>query len=151
MAADRQKEIQLQWESKPKEIITRAVEKFKLKGPRPDMPFPSDLLENDNGVGVYYNPDEGTEIMTGFNNIIGGLKKKGMNLNEDEENGIRSFIWSDSVSPKFVRRLTQEYGYESIEAAFLIRSSHCEFNLNYLLRRYKGAYYRRRYPRITLV
>ncbi len=151
MAADHQKFLQLQWESKSKETIARATEKFKLKGPGPDMPFPRDLLENESGVGVYYNPDEGTEIMTGFNNIISGLKKKGANLNEDDEKGIRSFIWSDSISPKFVRRLTEKYGYESIEAVFLVRSSHCEPNLDYLLRRYKGIYYRRRYPRISLV
>jgi hypothetical protein len=151
MAADRQKEIHLQWESKPKEMLTKVIEEHKLKGPWPDMPFPRDLLESENGVGVYYNPDDGAEIMTGFNNIISGFKKKGTNLNEDEEKGIRSFIWSDLVSPKFVRRLTQEYGSESIEAAFLIRGSHDESHLNYLLRRYKGAYYRRRYPRITLV
>jgi hypothetical protein len=151
MAADRQKEIRRQWESKSKDVITKAIEKFKLNRPEPDMPIPRDLLESENGIGVYYNSDEGTEIMTGFNNIISGFKKKGTNLNEDEEKGIRSFIWSDLVSPKFVRRLTQEYGSESIEAAFLIRGSHDESHLNYLLRRYKGAYYRRRYPRITLV
>ena len=151
MAADRQKEIRLQWESKPKETITRAIEKFKLKGPEPDIAFPRDLLETENGVAVYYNPDEGTEIMTGFNSIVSGLKKRGKDLSEEEERGIRSFVWSDSVSPKFVRRLTQEYGSESIEAAFLIRGSHDESHIDYLLRRYKGAYYRGRYPRIALV
>jgi len=151
MAADRQKEIHLQWESKPREMIARVIEKHKLKGPRPDMPFPRDLLETENGAGVYYNPDEGTEIMTGFNSIISGLKKRGENLSKEEERGIRSFIWSDLVSPKFVKRLTQEYGSESIEAAFLIRGGHDESHVDYLLRRYKGAYYRKRSPRIALV
>ena len=151
MAADRQKEIQLQWASKSEGTISRAVEKFKLQGPRPDISFPRDILESEKGMGVFYNPDEGIEIMTGFNDIIDGWKKKGVNLNEDEENGIRAFIWSDLVSPQFVRRLTQEYGYESIEAAFLIRGDHDESHIDYLLRQYKGAYYRRRYPRIALV
>jgi hypothetical protein len=151
MATDRQKAIRLQWESKPREMIARVTEKHKLKGPEPDMPFPRDLLESESGVGVYYNPDEGIEIMTGFNSIISGLKKRGKNLNEEEERGIRSFIWSDLVSSKFVRRLTQEYGSESIEAAFLIRGGHDESHVDYLLRRYKGAYYRKRYPRIALV
>ncbi|MFO7773908.1 MAG: DUF3843 family protein [Dehalococcoidia bacterium] len=151
MAADRQKEIRLQWESKPKEIIVRAIEEHKLKGPQPDIPFPRDLLESENGVAVYYNPDEGTEIMTGFSNIVSGFKKKGTGLNKEEEKGIRSFIWSNLVSPKFVRRLAREHGSESIEAAFLIRGSHDESHVDYLLRRFKGAYYRRRYPRIALV
>jgi hypothetical protein len=151
MAADRQKQIHLQWESKPREPIDRVIGKHKLNGPRPDMPFPGDLIESENGVGVYYNADEGTEIMTGFNSIISGLKKRGKNLNEEEERGIRSFIWSDLVSPKFAMRLTKEYGSESIEAAFLIRGGHNESHISYLLRRYKGAYYRKRYPRIALV
>lgn len=151
MAADLQKEGKLQWESKPKEVIAKAMEKFKLQNPWPSMPFPRELLENENGVGVYYNPDEGQEIMTGFNNIISGLKKKGIDLSKDEEKGIQSFIWSDSISPKFVRRLTAEYGSESIESAFLIRGSHDEAHIDYLLRRYKGGYYRNRYPRVALV
>ncbi len=151
MAADCQKEIRLQWESKPKDVINRVTNEHKLKGLWPDMSFPRELLDSETGVGVYYNPDEGTEIMIGFNNIVSGLNKKGINLNEEEEESIRSFIWSDLISPKFVRRLTQEYGSESIEAAFLIRGSHDESHVDYLLRRYKGAYYQRRYPRITLV
>jgi len=151
MAADRQKEIRLQWESKPKEEIAKVIEKLKLKDPSPSLSFPHDLIENDRGVGVYYNPDEGQEVMTGFDNIINGFKKKGIDLNKDEEEGIRSFITSDSISPTFVRRLSQEYGSESIEATFLIRGSHNESHIDYLLRRYKGAYYRNRYPRIVLM
>jgi len=151
MAADRQKELRLQWESKPKDVTTKAIEKFKLKKPEPDIPIPRDLLESENGIGVYYNPGDGTEIMTGFNNIVSGFRKRGKDLNDEEERGIRSFIWSDLVSPKFVRRLTQEYGSESIEAVFLIRGDHDESHVDYLLRRYKGAYYRKRYPRIALV
>lgn len=90
-------------------------------------------------------------MMTGFNNIVSGLKKRGGNLSKDEEDGIRSFICSDLVSPRFVRRLVKEYGSESIESAFLIRGSHEDYHLDYLLRRYKGAYYRKRYPRIALI
>ncbi len=151
MAADYQKEIKLQWESKPKEEIAKVMEKLKLKDPSPSLSFPHDLIENDRGVGVYYNPDEGQEIMTGFNFIVNGFKKKGIDLTRDEEGGIRSFVISEMVSPKFVRRLIQEYGYESVESAFLIRGDHDESHLNYLLRRYKGAYYRKRYPRIALI
>jgi hypothetical protein len=151
MAADRQKEIRQQWESKPKGVIDRGIAEHKLKGPTPDINIPRDLLKSENGVGVYCNPDEGDEIMTGFHNILSGFKKKGLDLNKDEQEGIMSFIRSDMVSPKFVRRLIQEYGSESIESAFLIRGEHNESHIDYLLRRFKGAYYRNRYPGIALI
>ena len=52
---------------------------------------------NDNGVGLYFNPEEGQEIMIDFNDIISGFKKKGVNLNEDEECSIRNFIYSNGI------------------------------------------------------
>jgi len=151
MAADLQKERRLQWESKPAEVVAKVVEEYKVPHPGPSMSFPHELMENKNGVGVYYNPDEGQEMMTGFNDIISGLKKKGGTLGKDEEKGIREFICSDSVSLKFVRRVVQEYGHESIKSVFLIRGGHEDHHLDYLLRRYKGAYYRTRYPRIAFL
>ena len=150
MAADLQKEFRLQWESKSKEAITQAIKKYGLKGSGPDMHFPPHILENENGVGIYFNPEEGSEIMTGFNHIISGFSKKGVGLSQDEEEGIRLIIASESISPNFVKRLVKEYGYESIESAFLIQGDHNEHNLDYLLRRYKGAYYRKRYPDLTI-
>ncbi|MFC1910515.1 DUF3843 family protein [Chloroflexota bacterium] len=151
MMADYQKDIRLQWESQPREVIAEVMEKYKLKDPSPSFSVPHDLIENTKGIGFYFNPDEGQEIMTGFHDIISGFKKKGLDLNEDEEEGLLSFVKSNSISPKFVRRLIQEYGFESIESVFLIRNALCESNIDYLLRRYKGTYYRRRYSRIALV
>jgi len=150
LAAELQKMERLNWESRPKEVIAQLMNKHNLKEPGAAMSFPAELVQSHNGVGVYFNPDEGQEIMTGFNDIVSGFKKKGVDLNDDEKNAVRSFLHSESVSAKFVRRLVQQYGVESIESAFLIRS-HDEYNLDYLLRMYKGAYYRKRYPRLVLV
>ncbi|MCL0066158.1 hypothetical protein M1N79_04710, partial [Dehalococcoidia bacterium] len=151
MAADLQKKGRLQWQSMPKEVIAKAMKEHNLQNPWPSIPLPREVLENENGIGMYYNSEEGQEIMIDFNDIINGLKKKGISLTQAETNGIRSFICSDMVSTRFVRRLVREYGYESIELAFLIRDSHEESHLDYLLRRYKGAYYRNRRPRIAFV
>jgi hypothetical protein len=41
------------------------------------MPYPLELIESEGGVGVYFNAGEGTEIMTGYNEVISGLKKRG--------------------------------------------------------------------------
>ncbi len=44
-----------------------------------------------------------------------------------------------------------DYGDASIAAALLIQRETTPEYLDYLLRRYKGHFYRRRYPSITVV
>ena len=58
---------------------------------------------------------------------------------------------SQSTSPGFVRRVAEEHGSESIAAAFMLAKQQEAFVLEYLLRRYKGRFYRPRYPSLTLV
>jgi hypothetical protein len=45
----------------------------------------------------------------------------------------------------------QDYGDASIAAAFLIPQDYDKYYLEYLLRRYKGHFYRKRYPSLTIV
>ena len=115
MAADWQKELREQWESRPQQQVKEVVEKHGLKKGRPEMQLPNDLLEDKDGLGVFLNPDEGKEIMTHFTTLIAGLKKKGEDLTEEEQDVIRGFFDSDAVSPMFVRRVLEEYGDESVE------------------------------------
>ena len=127
------------------------MERHKLSHPWPTMSIPEQLIESKNGICVYFNQYEGQEIMQEFNVLIGGFKKKGINLKEDEEEVIREFICSDSISPGFVRKLVQRYGDESIASAFYIDRSQHKYYLDYLLRKYKGHFFRKRYPEITFV
>jgi hypothetical protein len=117
----------------------------------PKVSIPEDLLASDNGIGVYFNPDEGAEIVQDFNDILSGLKKRGRDLTHAEEDAIRGWVWSGEVSPGFVRRLADEFGDESIKVAFLLDKRHEGYALEYLLRRYKGRFYRPRYPTLTIV
>ena len=117
--------------------------------PRPTVSLPPQLIESNNGIGVYFNPDEGHEIIGEFNYIVKGFEKKGINLSDDEENSIRSFICSDSVSPRFIKKLIQKYGDESIASVFLIHNSDNKFYLEYLLRRNKGNFFKNRHPSIA--
>lgn len=151
MAADVQKQYRLFYESQPKEIVSQVMEKYHLQNPWARISFPKQIMDSNNGIGVYFNPDEGHEIMIEFNDVVNGLRKKGSNLTENEMYAIRNFIYSNSISPKFVKRLVDEYGYESIPSAFLIPGNHDTYYLDYLLRRYKGHFYRNRYPFIKLV
>ena len=151
MAAAWQKQYRLQYESQPKEAVSKIMKEHNLEHPWPDISLPPEFTESKNGLGVYYNPDEGQEIMLGFNDVVNGLKKKGLDLNEDDGDSIRELIFSDSISPGFVNKLVQKYGDESIASVFFIDKSRHKYYLNYLLRRYKGHFYRNRYPSISFL
>ena len=131
--------------------VAEFLEKNNRSDVAPQTSFPPELLESTDGIGVYFNPDEGQEMMWRFNDVISGFQKQGRDLNQDEFEMIRGLLRSDNSSPQFVRKLVQEYGDESIASAFLIPQDCDKYYLEYLLRRYKGHFYRNRYPSIKLV
>ena len=98
---------------------------YELSDPR--SIFPAELLESEKGVGIYFNPDEGHEIMQEFDDLANGFKKKGINLDEDELDVIRGFISSTVISPLFVKKMVEEYGDDSISVAFLIPNSFSKY------------------------
>jgi hypothetical protein len=151
MAADWQKELRWHWESRPPQEVKAAIERHGLKEGRPEMKIPEDLLEETDGIGVFLNPDEGKEIMTHFTSLVAGLKKNGDGLTGDEEEIIRGFLDSDAASPRFVRRMLDEYGDESVKKAFLLKGELPGYWLEYLLRRHKGHFCRKRYPTLSVV
>ncbi len=151
MAADWQKEFRRQWESKDQQQVQEAIKKHGLKDGRPEMAIPEDLLEHKNGFGVFINPDEGKEIMQDFTSVVTGLKRKGEGLTEDEEYCLRGFFEADAISPRFVRRVLDEHGSESVKAAFLLRDDQPGYWLDYLLRSHKGQFYRKRYPFVSVI
>jgi hypothetical protein len=115
------------------------------------MNCPKDLLEHTDGVGVFLNPDAGKEIMTHFATLVTGLKRKGEALTDDQERAIRGFFDSVAVSPRFVKRVLDEYGNESAKTAFLLRGDLPSYWLDYLLRSHKGDFYRKRYPSLSAI
>ena len=127
------------------------MKEHNLENPWARISLPPEVMESENGIGVFFNPDEGQEIMLEFNDVVQGLKKKGINLNEDDKESIRGLIFSDAISPRFVRKLVQKYGDESIATAFFIDKIKHNYYLDYLLRRYKGHFYRNRYPSLSFV
>lgn len=151
MAAAMQKMYRWYNERMPEEARARAMQKYGLSSSAPEMPYPPEVIEHENGVGVFFNPGEGTELMLNFNHLVDGFKKRGLDLSEDEAFAIQEFIYSEAICPAFVRRLVRDYGPESIAAAFLIRDTQGHPYLDYLLRRHKGHFYRNRYPSVTVV
>jgi Protein of unknown function (DUF3843) len=76
---------------------------------------------------------------------------KGRDVSEEESDMIRQFLYADAISPQFVRKLIQDYGDASIATAFLVPQECDTYYVEYLLRRYKGHFYRKRYPSLTIV
>jgi hypothetical protein len=107
--------------------------------------------EDPNGIAIFYNQDEGLETFFEFNPVLSGFKKNGKNLFEDEAEMIRQFIYANQISPKFVEYLIQQNGEASIYQAFLINQAREKPSIEYLLRRYKGEFYRNRYPSFSFV
>jgi hypothetical protein len=151
MAVDARKFMRYQMEEALKDLPVAERQKYN----RPDLPptpeLPSELLDMKNGIGVYFNPAEGQEMMAGFNAIVSGLQKHGVQLTDDEAESLRAFLYSEAISPQFVRLVAREYGDASIAAAFFIQPETAPEYVEYLLRKYKGHFYRRRYPSLTLV
>jgi hypothetical protein len=151
MAADWQKELRASWASFPPEQVQDVARKHGLKHGRPGMKIPPDLRDHDCGIGVFLNPDEGKEIMTEFDALAAGLKRRGRDLTSDEEDAVRAFIESDALSPAFVHRVLSDYGSESVRAAFRLPEPAPEYWLDHLLRSRRGHFYRKRYPTVSIV
>jgi len=149
MAAALQNNYSQKYKSLPQNELNLFMKKHELKNPSPRMNFPDSILNSEDGVGVYFNPDLGTEFILYFNDLVSGFKKEGKDLTEDEFETIISCITADNVSPNFVRTMVNKYGDKSIYSCFNIKPE--MGNLDYLLHRYKGNYFRNIYPIITLI
>ena len=125
------------------------IKKHNPKDGFPYYRYPEKLCNEDEGVALFYDVDEGIEIAVFFDYILNAFKKKGNNLTEDETESIAGFIKAYNLSPKFVKRMIKDYGSESIVKAFMIEKED-EFIIDYLLRKYKGQFYRNRYPSLTV-
>lgn len=151
MAADLEKELRSYWESMPEEEQRRMKEKHRLKEGRPRVNLPRELLDHADGVGVFLSPDEGREIMTHFTALIAGMERKGEALTDDQVHAIQSFFEQSEISPRFVKRVLDEYGAESVKTTFLLKGDLPSYWIDYLLRCRKGHFYRKRYPPLALI
>ena len=65
------------------------------------------------------------------------------------QQAIQNLIESPAISSAFVERLVKEYGGRAIGKAYLIRDFQPDPDLAYLLRRFKGKFFRNRYPNLA--
>jgi hypothetical protein len=150
-AADWERETAKAWSSLAESDAKEIMHRWNLSRKKADIRIPKDVLNHENGVGVFINPKEGMEIMLEFNPLVTGMKKAGIDLTEEESQAIHSFLTSQQISPAFVFRIVREYGIESIKTVFLLSKCKDDYWLDYLLRSLKGQFYRKRYPSLSVL
>jgi hypothetical protein len=151
LAAAEQKRMETLWRAADPDHVSRVMRERGLTQPRPTMRFPREILDHEQGIGVFYNPDEGQEIMLGFNHVLSGLRKQGEGLTDAERDALDHFMKDRAVSPAFVQRLVREHGAASLLDNFQLRRLPPDLALALLLRCHKGRFYRNRYPSVSLV
>ncbi|HYG35942.1 MAG TPA: hypothetical protein VEC99_14220, partial [Clostridia bacterium] len=117
---------------------------------KPDDLFPPDFHNNTQGIAVFSQPEEEPEYMRDFNQLLSGMRKQGVDLSPDEASAVRGVMIAEVLSPALVRRVVAEHGPESILAAFQLHGAAPDVALEFLLRRYKGEFFRKRYPTLSL-
>jgi len=124
-----------------------AAESKRLKLPK----LLEGLVGETDQVAIFYHSGEGVEIFAAYGTLLSALETQDGMLTRDERDIVQDFIESDAISPAFVRRVIGEVGIaavQSIEALYLLPE---EANgVEYLLRRFKGCYFRKRYPNLSL-
>ena len=149
LAAAQQKRMRALFDERPQGIVADVMKRHGLRNPWPTIQFPEEFLKHGDGIGAFFNPDEGEEYMLSFNHVLSAFRKQGAALTDDEAGSIREMIESESISPAFVQRLAREHGCGAIGRAFMISDFQETPHLAWLLRRFKGKFYRKRYPAIS--
>lgn len=150
LAAAEQKRLEALWRAADQEHVRQSMRERGLTKPRPPMRFSREFLDHDQGIGAFYNPDEGQEIMLKFNHLLSGLRKQGTGLSDVEQSALEHFVTDAAISPAFVRRLVREHGAAALLEVFQLRRLPPDLALEFLLRCYKGRFYRNRYPSLSI-
>jgi hypothetical protein len=133
-------------------MVADVMRRHGLRNPWPRLKFPDAFLKHRDGIGAFFNPDEGEEYMLSFNQLRSAFRKQEDSLTNDEAETVRALIENQTISPAFVERMVREHGCGAIGAigrAYLIRGFQQTPHLAWLLRRFKGKFYRTRYPAIA--
>ena len=149
LAAAVQKRMRAVFDTQPREIVADVMKRNGLHNPWPRLQFPDTFLKHRDGIGAFFNPDEGEEYLLSFNKVCSAFRKQAACLTDDEAETVRALIEGEVISPAFVQRLVRDYGCGAIGRAYLIRGFQQMPHLAWLLRRFKGQFYRTRYPAIS--
>ncbi len=143
-----QKMDSLNYEKLTDEEFQKVKTKHNLVNKSPNYRFPEGLLNSENEIAAFYNITEGMEIISEFNFTKSALNKEGIDLSDEDMEYICSLIEDLSVSPAFIDKIFSFYGNKSVLKTYHLIE---EKDINYLIHKYKGYYFKNRYPTLTLV
>ena len=149
-AAAQQRHWREQVEAKMGADAPAYLAKHGLDRTGPKLAWPPKLIECRRGVAVFYHEGEGVEMMADFDVLRSALGKRREALSSDEADTLQAFVESSAISPVFVRRVIREHGSAGLAALYYLPIGD-DAELEYLLRQFKGFYYRHRYPNISLL
>ena len=149
LLAAEQKRMDQEFAAKAGNDLAATMKKHKLSRPGPSLNLDRAFLKHQDGMGAFFNPDEGVEYLSNLHGLIACLGKKDETLTQDEQEMIFDLMREPDVSTAVLRRLVRDYGSQAFGRAFLITNFQESPDLEYLLRRFKGAYFRTRYPCIS--
>lgn len=148
-AASIQKIERIKYEKLSDEEFKKLQIKHNLKNKSPNYNIPEGLINSKNEVAVYYNIKEGQEILSEYTAVKSALNKEGKDLTDEDIEFIHALIEENSISPDFVYKiLSKEHGKKSVLKAYHLKN---EKDIDYLIRKYRGIYFKNRYPSLTLI
>jgi hypothetical protein len=109
------------------------------------------LREHTRPIAAFFNSNGGTEIVECFDEIETAFKRIAPPMSDHDRERVASFVVSENTSPDFVRHMVERHGAEAIRDSFVLGSNPPDYWLEYLLRRFKGDYFKKQYPSIVLV
>src|SRR5260370_26540998 len=135
LAAAAQKRMRALFDERAEGIVADVMKRYGLPNPWPRLQFPDAFLKHRDGIGAFFNPDEGEEYMLSFNQVCSAFRKQDASLTDNEAESVRALIEHQNISPAFVQRLVREHGCRAIGRAYLIRGFQQMPHLAWLLRR----------------
>lgn len=124
---------------------------YNLSKGRPQFKIPDNLLRSEHEIGIFISPDELMEVMDYFDVLERAFQNTTRPLPEDEAEILQGFIESSTLSPAYVRHMTEMYGDNAIKSLYLLDGCDESYCVDYLLRRYKGNFYKKRYPPVAII
>jgi len=149
LAADMEEHVRTPFQRLSPDKRKQIAKKHAISEDGPKVRLPDDLLHSSHEIGVFYSVEENMEIMDYFDVLVRGLQCDHY-LDDEKIETIRGFVQSPQISPKFVRHVASLHGKSSFGTAFLLSQCDEDYCLEYLLRRFKGKYFRKRQPGVAL-